>query len=386
MMREIYFDNSATTRPAKEVIDVMLDVLENKYGNPSSLHSKGIEAESILNHARESVARGLGVTPEEIVFTSGGTEANNMAIKGGVNARANKGRHIITTKIEHVSVLQTFETLEETGYNVDYLNVDSKGLVDIDELEQLLRPETIFVSIIYLNNETGTIQPVKEIGDLIKIKSPNAIFHVDAVQAFGKIEVNPKEIGAGLLTVSGHKLHGPKGIGALFVRQGNKIEPILTGGPHERKMRPGTENTPGIAGFGAAVDLFMNDLKGTYDHLTDMKTTLILLLKEVIPDVQINTPEDSGPHIVNISFPGIKGEVLVHMLEEKKIYVSTGAACSSKERKPSHVLQAMGFTNEVIEGEIRLSFSRYNTIDEVYKFIEEIGDVVSELRQIIGGN
>ncbi|NLJ84200.1 MAG: cysteine desulfurase [Halanaerobiaceae bacterium] len=366
-MREIYLDNSATTRPLPEVVEAMVQTLTDNYGNPSSLHNKGLKAEKILKAARRKIAEKLAVSPEEIIFTSGGTESNNLAIKGIAYQYQNRGRHLVTTEVEHPSVLESFLALEEEGFEVTFLEADRYGRISLDDLRDSITPETILASIIHVNNELGTIHPLAEIGTIIKEKNPNTFFHTDCIQSFGKMLVQPARSMVDLLSISGHKIHGPKGIGVLYKRKGIELRALQTGGGQENGYRCGTENIPGIAGLIPALDALPDYTEeNPYNQELDrLKNHFIRGLEKIDRKVIINSPEDGAPHILNISFPGIKGEVLIHSLEAEGVYVSTGSACHSKSREKSHVLRAIGLPMEQIDGTIRVSFSTYNTIEEL---------------------
>src|SRR5690554_3475090 len=366
-MREIYLDNSATTRPLPEVVEAMVQTLTDNYGNPSSLHNKGLKAEKILKAARRKIAEKLAVSPEEIIFTSGGTESNNLAIKGIAYQYQNRGRHLVTTEVEHPSVLESFLVLEEEGFEVTFLEADRYGRISLDDLRDSITPETILASIIHVNNELGTIHPLAEIGTIIKEKNPNTFFHTDCIQSFGKMLVQPARSMVDLLSISGHKIHGPKGIGVLYKRKGIELRALQTGGGQENGYRCGTANIPGIAGLIPALDALPDYTEeNPYNQELDrLKNHFIRGLEKIDRKVIINSPEDGAPHVLNISFPGIKGEVLIHSLEAEGVYVSTGSACHSKSREKSHVLRAIGLPMEQIDGTIRVSFSTYNTIEEL---------------------
>jgi len=366
-MKEIYLDNSATTKPLDEVVNKMTDVLKNNYGNPSSLHNKGLEAEKIIKSARKKIAKKLAVNPEEIYFSSGGTESNNLAIKGIAYNYQNRGRHLITTGVEHASVLESFLALEEDGFEVSYLKPDKYGNISIDELAKSITKNTTLVSLIHINNELGTILPLDKIGRLIKEKNKNTYFHTDCVQAFGKVLLHPKKSNIDLLTISGHKIHGPKGIGALYKRKGVELKAQIVGGGQESGVRCGTENIPGIAGLIPAVEALPDyTSKDNYNkNLDKLKKYFIKQLSKIKRKFIINSPENGAPHLLNVSFPGVKGEVLIHSLEGEGIYVSTGSACHSKSNEKSHVLRAIGLPAEQIDGTIRISFSHFNTKEDI---------------------
>ena len=379
-MREVYLDNSATTRVSEEAAKAVYEVMTSYYGNPSSLHKKGIEAERLLTDARETIAKGLGVTPGEIYFTSGGTESNNIAIKGTAYALRRFGKHIITTKVEHPSVLETCKQLEREGYTVTYLEVGSDGTVNLEALERALTPDTILVSIMYVNNEVGAIEPIEQTSKLIK-NNKNTIFHVDAVQAFGKIKLVPKVQGIDLLSASSHKIYGPKGVGCLFVRQKVKITPIINGGGQENGLRSGTENLPGIVGFGVAARQALENLDSWHEKMAALKRELKEGILTQIPDTVVNGPEEGAPHILNISFLGCRGEIILHALEAKGIYVSTGSACSSRKTQQSHVLRAMHKNDQEIEGAVRFSLSPFLEMDDIHYTIEVLKNEIKEIRK-----
>ncbi|GIM48324.1 cysteine desulfurase [Collibacillus ludicampi] len=381
MASEIYLDNSATTQPYREVVEEMCKTLTDTYGNPSSLHRKGLESERKIEQAREIIAKTIGVKKQEIFFTSGGTEANNLAVQGIAKAYRMRGKHIISSQIEHKSVLDVLSHLEEEGYRVTYLPVDEEGRVRPSDLANALQDDTILVSIMYTNNETGAIQPIDEIGEILT-RHRKVLFHVDAVQAYGKVPLRLKENRIDLLTMSAHKIHGPKGVGALYVRSGVHLQPLVFGGGQEHGVRSGTENVAGIAGFAKAVQMTFQNLEETRKHMCKLRDALIAGIRREIPDARINTPlgEHAAPHIVNVSFPGVRGEVLVHALETEGIYVSTGSACTSKEDKYSHVLAAMGLSEPELIGSIRLSFAKENTPEEVETTVQLLKKIVNDLR------
>ncbi|RKD26073.1 cysteine desulfurase [Caminicella sporogenes DSM 14501] len=384
---EVYLDNAATTKPRKEVIDMMNKALVQYYANPSSLHKKGVEVEKLIKTARKQIAKALGSDEKEIYFTSGGTESNNLAILGSLEGNKRKGRHIITTKIEHLSVLNVFKYLEEKGYDVTYLSVDGDGKIDIEQFKNSINDDTAFISIMYVNNEVGTIQPIEEISSILKSMTNRPIFHVDAIQAFGKIKFNLKKLNVDLMSISGHKIHGPKGIGALYIKKGTKIKSIIFGGNQELGIRSGTENVPGIFGLGTASDLFKREFEENIKKMAKLKFKLLEGIKRNVKDIKINGTigENSAPHILNMSFKGIRGEVLLHSLEQDKIYVSTGSACSSRKKTYSHVLREMGLCEKEMEGAIRFSFSPFNTEEEIDYVIDRVTYRVAELRKVIAG-
>ena len=379
---EIYLDNSATTKPYKEVIEKMVYALSTDYANPSSLHKKGIEVEKNIKEIRRNIARTLGVKDKEIYFTSGGTESNNAIIRGVVALNKKRKNHIISTVIEHPSVLNTLKDLEEEGFEVTYLNVDKYGQINLEELKQAIKPTTCLVTIMHVNNEVGSIQPIQEIGKYLKTLNDKVYLHVDAVQSYSKINFKPSRYNIDFMSVSGHKLHGPKGIGFMYIRENNRIKPMLTGGGQEIGIRSGTENTPGIYGLGEAINIINQNLDEKIEKIANLKNLLKNEIVKNIDDIKINSPEDGVCHILNISFRGVKGEVLLHYLEQKKVYVSTGSACSSK-KKGSHVLNAMELTPDEIEGAIRFSLSDLNTEEEILKATEIVRESVEDLRMII---
>ncbi|WP_183187555.1 cysteine desulfurase family protein [Brevibacillus panacihumi] len=375
----IYFDNSATTRPHPQVIETMSKAMASYYGNPSSLHRKGVEAENILNQARAVAAGYLGCKPSEIFFTSGGTESNNAAIKGVAFQYQSRGKHIITTQIEHPAVYDVCKQLESMGFSVTYLPVDREGRVSLADVQKAMRPDTILVSVMHVNNELGTIQPVEEIGKWLK-QFPKVLFHVDAVQGIGKVPLRIKESGIDLLSLSAHKFHGPRGIGILYKREGLIIQPLLTGGGQEAGVRSGTENLPAIAGLAKAFRLLQ---ESGADEPSRLQRLLEQLREGVSPieGIQVNTPEKgTAPHIMNLSVPGVKAEVLLHALEERGFLVSTKSACSSKANEPSRVLMAIGVGTECASSSLRISLGRDNTAEEVAQFIEALRICVKTLR------
>ncbi|NLL79518.1 MAG: cysteine desulfurase [Clostridiales bacterium] len=379
---EIYLDNSATTRCFDSVAQLMMKIMCEDYGNPSSMHMKGLQAEQYVRYAREVIARNLKVNEKEILFTSGGTESDNLALMGTAYANMRAGRHLITTKIEHPAILQTMQYLEDQGFQVTYLPVDENGQIRLSDLQAAMTPQTILVSIMHTNNEIGALQPVAEAGALIKRMNPNTVFHVDAVQGFGKYRIFPKKMNIDLLSVSGHKIHGPKGIGFLYINEKIKIRPILFGGGQQKNMRSGTENVPGIAGLAKAVEEIYRDLDADVDKLYALKQRFIEGVCG-IEKVKINglTGRDSAPHIVSVSVPGVRSEVLLHALEDRGIYVSAGSACSSNKPMPSATLKAIGVRKEMLESTIRFSFSVYTTEEEIDYTLQAMYDMIPMLRR-----
>ena len=379
---EAYFDNSATTRCYKEVADIVVKTMTEDFGNPSSMHLKGVEAEKYIRSTSGTLAKLLKVNEKEIIFTSGGTESNNLALFGGADANKRSGNHIITTSVEHAAVGQPVERLEQMGYEVTIVPVDERGVVKLDALEKALRPDTILVSTMYVNNEVGTVMPVEEIAKLVHEKSPKALYHLDAIQAFGKYRIYPKKVGIDMLSVSSHKIHGPKGVGFLYINEKAKVLPQILGGGQQAGMRSGTDNVPGIAGLGVAAQMVYTDLDSKIEHMYQLKERLAEgFLK--LPDVLINGMElrEGAPQILSASFIGVRSEVLLHTLEEKGIYVSAGSACSSHKRKAVGTLSAMGMEAARKESTLRFSFSEENTFEEVDYCLEVIGQVLPMLRR-----
>lgn len=380
----VYLDNSATTRPYPEVISTVTDVMTNNYGNASSLHRLGFDAEKIVKGSRKTVADIFGANQDEIIFTGGGTEADNIAILGGARALKRKGNKIITSSIEHPAVLETFKALEQEGFNAVYLDVDRNGLVNLEQLESELDDDTVLVSMMHVNNELGTIEPIEEIGRMLKGRE-KTYFHVDAVQSLGKLQMKSAATVADMISVSSHKIHGPKGIGALYLKKGTNIKSPVTGGGQERGIRSGTENVPGIAGFGKAAELSYKNFDKKIEEMRKVRNYLLEGIKAEISDIKINSFEDerSVASVLNVSFMGIRGEVLLHMLEQKEIYVSTGSACASNKKGQSHVLKAAGLTDDEIEGAIRFSFSQFNTVEEMDYVLECLKKAVSDIRKVM---
>lgn len=376
-MGEHYLDNSATTRVLPEAAGDALRLMTESYGNPSSLHTLGFQAKKELDRAREIIARRLGALPEEIVFTGGGTEANNLAILGAARARKRIGQHIVTTQIEHDSVLNAMKQLETEGFRVTYLAPGPEGSIDPVELEEAIGPDTILVSMMLCNNETGAILPVQAAARAIKRKRSPALLHTDCVQAFCKLDFTVKSLGADLCTVSGHKVHGPKGVGALYVKKGARVLPIVYGGGQERGLRSGTENLPLIGAFAKAVELAPR----ASETLEKAGALRELLLKELagLPGVEVNSPPDGLAYIVNLSAPGVRAETMLHFLAQRGVYVSAGSACG--KAKPSHVLEAMGLSRERVASAIRVSFSRFSAEEDVYALIEGLRAGLSSLEK-----
>ena len=379
----IYFDNAATTRAADEVAERVRYMLLENFGNPSAQSMMGVRAENELNDARKIMAKSINALPEEIYFTSGGTEDDNWAIFGTAEGYKRSGKHIITTSIEHPAVSEPMERLRQKGWEVTVLDVDKNGYIDLDALRDSIREDTVLVSIILVNNEVGTIQDASAAGKLIKEKNPKTLFHVDAVQAFGKYPIDVRKMGIDMLSMSGHKIHGPKGVGFFYMKKGLKVRPIIYGGGQERGQRSATENTPGIAGLAKAVELAMENMDVSHEKVMEVKRTLAEGILRDIPKTHINGPsiEEASPYVLNVSFNGLRSEVLLHALEEKEVYVSAGSACSSKKKGGSHVLRSLGLSEERIEGAVRFSFCRYNTVDEAAACLEILKEKTAFLRK-----
>ena len=380
---EVYLDNSATTRAYECVRDIVGKVMCEDYGNPYSMHKKGVDAEAYVREAKETLAKILKVQEKELYFTSGGTESDNLALIGGARANHRAGKHLITSSIEHPAILNTMRYLEEEeGYRVTYLPVDEYGRIRLDALKEALCDETILVSVMYVNNEVGSVQPIAEASAIVKAYNKNILFHVDAVQGFGKYKIYPKKMGIDMLSVSGHKIHGPKGIGFIYINEKAKVKPIIFGGEQQKNMRSGTENVPGIAGLGVAAKMMYQNFDEKVEHLYQLKERMAEGLSK-IDDVVINgmPVREGAPHILSVSFLGIRSEVLLHTLEDRNIYVSAGSACSSHKRKPSATLSAMGMSNAQIENTVRISFSEENTFEEVDYCLEVLNEVLPMLKR-----
>lgn len=380
----VYLDNSATTRPRDEVIEKMKFMLEECYGNPSSLHRLGFKAEKKVEEARKIVANFLKVRSDEIYFTSGGTESNNLAVQGIINKKQRLGNHIITTKIEHSSVLNIMKHYEEKGFTITYLNVDKNGFIDLEEFEDNLNDKTILVSLMVVNNELGTIEPINRVREIMREKDSKALLHLDGIQAFGKIPLNLTKWKADTFSFSSHKVYGPKGVGGLYVKKDLLLEPIMFGGNQEEGLRSGTENVPGIVGMGKAVEIINTNFKSEFNNVFELKKYFIDRLIKEIPNIRVNSLIDDrfSPYIVNVSFLDVRGEVLLHYLEDKGIFVSTASACSSHGKGKSHVLQSIGLNDKELEGTIRFSFSYSNTLEEIDYVIKELIKSVDEIRKI----
>ncbi len=377
---EAYVDNSATTRVSMPCIELINKIMREDYGNPSSLHMKGVEAEEYILTARKQIARSLSIEEKEIIFTSCGTESDNMALIGIANAYKRDGMHIVTTKVEHAAILSTCKYLEDQGFEVTYLDVDKYGRVSVEDVKNAVRPDTILVSIMYVNNEVGAVMPIKEIAKVIKSVNSKTLLHVDAIQAYSKIDIRPHRDGIDLMSVSGHKINGPKGVGFLYVKDKTKIKPIIHGGGHQNGLRSGTENVPGVAALGLACELATKNIEGKREYLFGLRDRLIEGLS-AIDGVIINSDvsHDNAPHILSVSVPGVRAEVLLHSLEDKKIYVSAGSACSSNKPAVSATLKAMGLDKARLESTVRISLSDENTKEEIEYVIDSFKELVPVL-------
>lgn len=382
MTREIYLDNNATTPVAPEVLDAMLPYLRECYGNPSSAHRKGLEAERALRASRATVARALGVEESEIVFTACGTEGNNLALRGVARALRREGNHIITSQVEHPAVLETCRDLETDGFRVTYLSVTQTGALAPEAVLEAITDETILVSLMHVNNETGVIFPVEEMARQVKQANPRIVFHSDGVQAIGKLQPHLADID--LYSLSGHKFHAPKGVGALVVRRGARLKPVMTGGGQERGLRSGTENLAGIVGLARAMELAYTDFEAKQKHFQALRERFVTGLQE-LPNAHLNSPTESVPATVSVAFRGVPGEVLLNALEAEGVYVSAGSACASahkSHRRRSHVLTAMGLEPAVIDSTLRFSFSRYTTLEEIDEAVRVLKQTVPRLQAV----
>ncbi|MBI5970010.1 MAG: cysteine desulfurase NifS [Deltaproteobacteria bacterium] len=380
-MKKIYFDHNATTPVDPEVLDAMLPFLKEEFGNPSSIHWAGRNSRKAIEEGRDKVCRLLNCANLELIFTSSGTEGDNHAIKGVAYAKKEKGNHIITTKVEHPAVLNTCKHLAKDGFETTYLDVDSDGMIDLEVLKAAITPKTILISIMYANNETGVILPIKEIGDIAKAR--DVTFHTDAVQAAGKIPLDAQKLNVDLLTISGHKLYGPKGTGALFAKRGVRLVPLIHGGHHDRNRRGGTENVAGIAGLGKAAEIAMRDMEKESAQLSTLRNRIEKGLAEKIPHIKVNGHADKRlPNTANISFEFVEGESLLLNLDMKGIAASSGSACTSGSLEPSHVLLAMGLTHEMSHGSVRFSLGKSNTAGDVEYLIEIMPAIVERMRSM----
>ena len=388
----VYLDNSSTTRAYKECAELVADVMYNSFGNPSSLHRKGIEAEKIIKTAREQFADTIKASANEVYFTSGGTESDNLAIIGA--CRASRGKHIISTSIEHPAVLNTLQHLEKRGYAVDLLPVSKSGIIDVSKVAKLIRKDTALISCMYVNNEIGSIQPVEKIAKIIKSENPSTVFHIDAVQAYGKIPFSVSSVGADLISFSGHKIHGPKGVGALYVRNKTKLSPIIFGGGQQNNIRPGTENVPGIVGIGEAARCVFENFSEKQERLYELREYFVSRLEQM-DGVKVNgfahrisdrnLHQGSAPHVISASFENIRAEVLLHALEERGIYVSSGSACSSNHPAISGTLKAIGVEKKYLDATIRFSLCYDTTEEEVNGCLEVLEALVPMLRRFTRG-
>ena len=379
---EAYLDNSATTKSSSKAAKIMTKVLTEDYGNPSALHNKGMEGETYLKDARSKIAKTLKVNDKEIIFTSGGTESNNLALIGTAIANKRRGMHIISSPIEHPSVANPLAALEELGFEITYLPVDDKGVIDLKALSDEIRPDTILVSVMHVNNEIGTIEPIREAASIIKQKNSTTLFHVDAIQSYGKVEILPKKMNIDLVSVSGHKIHGPKGSGFLYISEKVKCKPIILGGGQELGYRSGTENVPAIAGLGVAAEEMFKNFDKYQNRLYELKDYFVDEVQK-IDGVSLNGPLDvhGAPHIVSVSVEGVRAEVLLHALEEKYIYVSAGSACSSNKPAISKTLQAIGLRKNLLDSTIRVSFSVHTTKEEIDYALEQMQDIIPKLQK-----
>lgn len=379
---EVYFDNSATTRVLDSVKDMVVKTMTEDYGNPAAMHRKGMQAERYIKDARAEIAKTLKVQEKEILFTSGGSESNNLALIGTAMANRRSGNHIISSSIEHASIYNTLGYLEEQGFEITYLPVDAQGHISLSQLEEAVRPETILVSVMYVNNEVGSVEPVEEISAIIKKKRPGVLFHVDAIQAYGKYTIRPKRQGIDLLSVSGHKFHGPKGVGFLYIEEKVKIKPLIYGGGQQKGLRSGTENVPGVAGLGVAAREIYENHEEKVAYLYSLKEHMMNRMRE-IEGTNFNNEwgTDSAPQIVSVSFDGVRSEVLLHALEEKGIYVSAGSACSSSHPGISGTLKGIGVKKERLDATLRFSFGMFNTKEEIDYSVEVLQELLPVLRR-----
>lgn len=381
-MKEVYLDNSATTQAYESVGEIVRKVMCEDYGNPSSMHAKGVAAEKYIKEAKETLAKLWKVQEKEIFFTSGGTESDNLALIGVARANRRAGNHLITSAIEHPAIINTMRYLEEEGFRVTFLPVDKYGRIKLDALKEALCKETILVSVMYVNNEVGSVQPIQEAASIVKAYNKNIMFHVDAVQGFGKYRIYPKRLKVDMCSISGHKIHGPKGIGALYIDEHVKIKPIVFGGEQQKNVRSGTENVPGIAGLSLATRMIYDCLDEKVAKMRELKKHFIEGVEE-IPDTTIHGlyDETSAPHIISVGFAGIRSEVLLHALEEKGIYVSSGSACSSNHPQVSGVLRGIGADQEFLDATLRFSMSEFTTMEEIDYTLETLYNIVPMLRK-----
>lgn len=379
---QAYLDNSATTVCEPGVVEKMVQIMTVSYGNPSAMHNKGVEAENYIKEARTIIAKTMKVQEKELIFTSGGTESNNMALMGCAAANHRMGKHLITTQIEHPAVGNVMKHLEEEGYEVTYLPVDENGIVKLEKLREALRPDTMLVSVMHVNNEIGSVQPLEEISKIVKQNNPATLVHVDAIQGYGKYRIFPKKMGIDLLSVSSHKIHGPKGVGFLYCDSKVKIKPILFGGGQQWDLRSGTENVPGIVGMAEAVKELYTDFETKIEHLYQIKEHFVEKIS-ALDQLKINglSGWESAPHIVSVSFPGVRSEVLLHALEEREIYASAGSACSSNKPAVSATLRAIHVPKEQLDSTLRFSFSVHTTKEEIDYCVEALEELLPMLRR-----
>ncbi len=381
---ECYLDNSATTRCLPEVVEAVANCMSETYGNPSSMHKKGVEAEQVMRTSKEIIAKTLKVDAKEIYFTSGGTESDNWAILQGTRAAKRDGMHVITTRIEHAAVLNPMKQLEKEGFEVTYLGTDEYGRISTEELKNAIRPDTVLVSVMGVNNEIGAVEPVAEIGELIKKCNPKTLFHVDGVQMYGKLPIYPKRMKIDMLSVSGHKIHGPKGIGILYISEKVKITPLILGGGQQKGMRSGTDNVPGIAGFAKAAEILcakMEEDAKRMEKLRDLFLSEAVKLEGVTANGPALSPIPAAPHIASISVAGVRAEVLLHALEEKGVYISAGSACASNKPAVSETLKAIGLPKELLDSTVRFSFSIFTTEEEIRYALASLQEVLGTLRK-----
>lgn len=381
----VYIDNSSTTRQADEVTELIYEISKNDFGNPSSLHNIGFSAEKLVEGARKAFADSIGAYPDEITFNSGGTEGDNTVLFQAAKSRRHQGKRIVISEVEHPAIMESAAVLQHDGFDVVKARVDKRGIVDLDSLKELITDDTILVSVMTVNNETGAIMPIREITEMAH--SHGALMHTDAVQGYGKIDMSSytskmKGEGVDFMTVSSHKIHGPKGVGALYQKKGSELPPFIVGGGQEKNRRSGTENVPGIAGFGKACELADSLRDASYEKVKEVREYLLSGIKDRIPDVIINSPEDGIPYVLNVSFLGTRGEVILHTLEQDEIYVSTGSACSSNKKGLSYVLGSLGRSNKEIEAALRFSFSRYNTVEEMDFVLDKLEKAVGNFRRL----
>ena len=381
----VYIDNSSTTRQADEVTELIYEISKNDFGNPSSLHNIGFSAEKLVEGARKAFADSIGASPDEITFNSGGTEGDNTVLFQAAKSKRHQGRRIVISEVEHPAIMESASVLQREGFEVVKAGVDRSGKVDLDELKELVTDDTILVSVMTVNNETGAIMPIREITEIAH--SHGALMHTDAVQGYGKLDMSEytsrvRGEGVDFMTVSSHKIHGPKGVGALYQKKGSELPPFIVGGGQEKNRRSGTENVPGIAGFGKACELAADLREASYDKVREVRQHLLNGIRDRIPDVIVNSPEDGIPYVLNVSFLGTRGEVILHTLEQDGIYVSTGSACSSNKKGLSYVLASLGRSSKEIEAALRFSFSRYNTVEEMDFVLDRLEKAVGNFRRL----